>query len=143
MSIHTTRVAVAGENNFIANAGRLSALALLLMSVALTAAAAKPASQLSDANARYQAERAVCLNGESNQDRATCLKEAGAALQEARMGRLNTGQNDYQQNALIRCNALPADEGSACRRRIAGEGVISGSVRDGGLLRELVVPDNK
>ena len=35
------------------------------------------------AQSRYQSERAVCLHGLSNQDKATCLKEAGAALAEA------------------------------------------------------------
>jgi hypothetical protein len=139
MSIYTTRLTVAGENNFVVKAAQRLVLAVFVMSTALTAGA----SELSDANARYQAERAVCQRGESNQDRATCLKEAGAALHEAKMGRLSDGQNAYQQNALIRCNALPVEEASACRRRIAGEGSVSGSVRDGGLLRELVVPDNK
>ena len=31
-----------------------------------------------DAFARYQQERAVCTSGQSNQDQATCLREAGA-----------------------------------------------------------------
>jgi hypothetical protein len=139
MSIYTTRFTVVGENKFIGKAGQRLALALFVVSTALTASA----SELSDANARYQAERAVCQRGESNQDRATCLKEAGAALHDAKMGRLSDGDNAYQKNALIRCNALPAEDSSACRRRIAGEGSVSGSVRDGGLLRELVVPDKK
>jgi hypothetical protein len=139
MSIYTTQRIFAGQNKFIRKAAQRLALALFVMSTALTASA----SELSDANARYQAERAVCQSGQSNQDRATCLKEAGAALHDAKMGRLSDGQNAYQQNALIRCNALPVEEASACRRRIAGEGSVSGSARDGGLLRELVVPDNK
>ena len=83
------------------------------------------------------------MTGQSNQDRATCLKEAGAALKEAKMGRLSSDQSAFKQNSLLRCNALPADERVACQRRIEGDGTTTGSVRDGGLLRELVVPDIK
>jgi hypothetical protein len=83
------------------------------------------------------------MSGQSNQDRETCLKEAGAALEESKTGRLDGGQGSENQNALIRCNALPAGDRDACRRRIAGEGTTSGSVREGGIVRELVVPDSK
>lgn len=125
---------------------RLSVLALLAISSTFAATAAMAASNTSDANARYQAERAMCNSGQSYQDRATCLREAGAALQESKKRRLGNdqGANDaYKHNALIRCNALPADDREACQRRIEGEGTISGSVPEGGVLRELVVPDNK
>ena len=143
MPIHKIRYAAAPNNNFNIKAGRFSALVLFVLSTSFGTTAAIAASSSSDANARYQAERAVCNSGESNQDRATCLKEAGAALKESKMGRLNSSQDAYKQNALIRCNALPANDRDACQRRIEGEGTTSGSVRDGGLLRELVVPDTK
>ena len=125
---------------------RLSVLALLAISSTFAATAAMAASNTSDANARYRAERAMCNSGQSYQDRATCLREAGAALQESKKGRLGSNQGAdgmYKQNALIRCNALPAEDRVACQRRIEGEGTISGSVSEGGVLRELVVPDNK
>ncbi|NMM27988.1 MAG: hypothetical protein HHJ12_12055 [Glaciimonas sp.] len=121
----------------------LSALMLLVLNTAFAATAAMAASNTSDADARYKADRAICNSGQSNQDRATCLKEAGAAHQESKKGQVDSGKGTYQQNALIRCNALPADERDACQRRIGGEGTTSGSVRDGGLFRELVVPNNK
>lgn len=125
-------------------AARLPALALLAMSASFFATTSMAASNSSDANARYQTERAVCNNGQSNQDRATCLKEAGAALGESKKGQLDNGQGTaYNQNALARCNDLPVDERDACQRRMEGEGTTSGSVRDGGVVRELVVPDNK
>ncbi|MDO8653603.1 MAG: hypothetical protein Q7R66_15575 [Undibacterium sp.] len=143
MPIHKIRYAAAPNNNFNIKAGRFAALVLFVLSTSFGATAAIAAGSSSDANARYQAERAVCNSGESNQDRATCLKEAGAALKESKMGRLNSSQDAYKQNALIRCNALPANDRDACQRRIEGEGTTSGSVRDGGLLRELVVPDTK
>lgn len=88
-------------------------------------------------DARYRSERAVCMSGQSNQDRATCLKEASAARAEARRNRLDTGTAQLQQNARARCAALPADDRSDCEKRMSGDGAVSGSVNDGGLLREL------
>lgn len=129
--------------NFNVKAACLSSMALLALSVSLSAAAAAPASNASDANARYQADRKLCNSGQSNQDRATCLKEAGAALQESKAGHLNNDTAMQKPNALLRCDALPADDRDACQRRINGEGTTTGSVPAGGLIRELVVPDNK
>ena len=120
---------------------RLASLALLCS--AFAAAMAMAADGSPGANARYQAEKAVCTSDQSNQDRATCLKEAGAALAEDRRGRLGSPGGDYSQNAVSRCEALPADERDACQRRMQGEGMTSGSVEAGGLLREIVTPDRK
>ncbi|MES2535549.1 MAG: hypothetical protein V4632_06710 [Pseudomonadota bacterium] len=118
--------------------------ALLLASTSLCAATAlaQDRGTSADANARYQSERALCLNGLSNQDRATCLKEAGAARGEAQRGNLRDGRAAYDQNAMIRCNALPASDQEACKRRIQGEGLTKGTPAQGGVIRELVVPDN-
>jgi hypothetical protein len=84
-------------------------------------------------------ERQNCMDGKTNQDRATCLKEAGAARQEAQRGNLrDTG--DYRGNASKRCDTLPADQKADCERRSMGEGSVSGSVGSGGVVRELVTP---
>ncbi|GAC1319129.1 MAG: hypothetical protein NVS3B11_05170 [Collimonas sp.] len=117
----------------------------LLLALCMSGAswAAMAAANPQDANARYQAERAVCTSGQSNQSRETCLKEAGAALQEARRGRLQDDPAADSQNALLRCNALPPDDKDACRRRVNGEGTTNGSVLEGGELHELTVPDRK
>ena len=123
--------------------GRYLALALFVFGTGFAATIAVAAGDSPDAKARYQEDRVFCNSGQSYQDRATCLKEAAAALADARKGRLNDEPGPYRQNALIRCNALPADDRDACRRRVEGEGTTSGSVPAGGLLRELVVPDNK
>ena len=120
---------------------RLASLVLLCSAYAAPMAVAADGSP--DANARYRAEQATCNSDRSYQDRATCLKEAGAALAEARRGRLDRPHGDYSQNALSRCVALPADERDACQRRMQGEGTASGSVEAGGLLREIVTPDKK
>jgi hypothetical protein len=105
-----------------------------------TPAFAADAGRPSDAQARYQQERAACLSGQSHQDQSTCLKEAGAALEEARRGRLDTGQAArYQDNALLRCSVLPPEDRSACEARIQGQGTTSGSVAAGGIYRELII----
>lgn len=84
-------------------------------------------------------ERQNCMDGKTNQDRATCLREAGAAKQEANRGNLrDTG--DYNKNASKRCDTLPPDQKADCERRSMGEGSVSGSVGGGGVVRELVTP---
>lgn len=109
--------------------------ALLLFSGAATAAKG------SEAQLRYQQERAVCMSGSSNQDRATCLQEAGAALQEARRGNLSTGNaNDLGHNRSVRCDALPMQDREDCTLRMQGQGSASGSAQQGGILRELARP---
>jgi hypothetical protein len=49
---------------------------LLVLAAALgcTSALAADKAVSIEAQARYQQERAVCMNGLSNQDRATCLR---------------------------------------------------------------------
>lgn len=115
----------------------VGATAALLFAGAAAAADAK----VSDAQSVYQKERAACLSGESIEDRETCLREAGAALQEARRGALGAGnERELAQNRLIRCNALPAQDREDCARRMSGEGTASGSVQQGGIFRELTRP---
>lgn len=84
-------------------------------------------------------ERQNCMDGKTNQDRATCLREAGAAKQESQRGNLRDS-GDYGSNASKRCAVLPADQKADCERRSMGEGSVSGSVGSGGVVRELVTP---
>jgi hypothetical protein len=102
----------------------------------MLAAGAASAAKVSESQVRYQQERAVCMSGTSNQDRATCLKEAAAALQEAkREGLATSGDSRQKQNSLNRCNALPAQDREDCVMRIE-QGKSSGSAQQGGILRE-------
>lgn len=94
-----------------------------------------------EAQARYQRERAVCTSGQSNQDRATCLREAGAAFALAKQGALDDGDAPYRRNATQRCDALPDADRQDCRARMGGQGTTSGSVAAGGIIRELVTRD--
>lgn len=113
----------------------LSAFAVgaLLAAGAATAAGGNAA----DAQARYKQERAACIAGQADQDRATCLREAAAALEAAKRGRLGDGKAPYERNRLIRCERLPEADRKDCVRRMHGEGSVSGSVESGGIYREL------
>jgi len=88
--------------------------------------------------ARYRQDMAACASGETNQDVATCRREARNALAEARRGGLNDAADQYQQNALRRCAVQKGDDRTACEARMRGEGRVEGSVSGGGILRESV-----
>ena len=113
----------------------LAACAALVLLFSGAAAAAD--GKLSDAQSRYQQDRAACNSGQSYQDRASCLREAGAALQAAKRGGLDDDQTAYERNRLIRCDRLEAGDREDCLRRMRGEGTVSGSVESGGIYREL------
>src|SRR6059058_4928249 len=112
-------------------------IAVLAASLCL-ATAAMAAGNPRDAQAqhRYQQERAHCTSGHSQQDRATCLKEAAAAYQEARRGALaNPAGADLAKNATTRCEAQPRADREECVQRIMGAGNTEGSVNAGGVIR--------
>ena len=134
-------------------AGSLCAISAVL-SVCAAAAMAVAETPAADIQLRYQQERARCLAGSSNQDRATCLKEAGAARDEARKGQLNDGDAKYRSNATARCKVLTGDEARDCLARMKGKGgsatngrtttnTTSGSAQSGGILRETVTRETK
>jgi len=114
---------------------RLFALAALLGTAASAGAVPR-----SEAQATFQRDRAACIEGLTGQDRATCMREAAAALQEARRGRLADGDGQFERNRLLRCERQPVEDRQDCVRRMNGEGTTSGSVQGGGILRELVTP---
>lgn len=119
---------------------RLLLLCAAFVFTVSTAASAADPSRVSDARKVYIEDREFCLSGKSSQDRHTCLREAGAALQEAGRGRLADPQTAFEQNKFARCDyhKNPADR-EYCERRMRGEGTTSGSVEGGGILRELTV----
>lgn len=116
---------------------RTLALCSALLLAAPVAGAADSGSRPGGA-AQYQSDRSVCDSGQSHQDRATCLREAGAARDESRRGPPGDDPSRYQQNATVRCNALPAADRQDCLNRIQGQGTTRGSVAEGGIYRETV-----
>jgi hypothetical protein len=110
---------------------------LICIGGAMLVSGAAAAGNLSEAQALYKQERAACMSGQTNQDRATCLKEAGAALQAAKRGDLGNGQAPFEQNLLSRCDRQPPGDREDCLRRMKGEGTTSGTAESGGIYREL------
>lgn len=90
------------------------------------------------ARAQYDAERARCLSGSTGQDQASCLRSAGAAYQAIRHNRLHDPNTNYRENALARCQSLPAADRRDCESRVDGAGMSSGSVKGGGVFKETV-----
>jgi hypothetical protein len=116
-------------------AGVLACSAALQPAQAAEPAATGAATSQAQQAQQAERERAACLNGTSQQDKATCLREVGAAQEERRRGTLADGQaGRYQDNAAERCKSLPAADQADCVRRARGEGERSGSVKAGGVL---------
>ncbi|MEO5686867.1 MAG: hypothetical protein ABIR54_05845 [Burkholderiaceae bacterium] len=105
---------------------------------AITATAATPTP--TPAETRYQQDRANCMAGKTAENQATCLKEAGAALQASRAHDLKTASaEELAANERKRCEPLSGDDKKACLKRAAGmDTTTSGSVAAGGDLKETI-----
>ncbi len=119
--------------------GLIAAGAVLsaVMMVAAPAFAAGGASK-SDIQSTYEQERANCMSGRTGQARATCLKEAGAARQEALRGHLKTASTqELANNAMLRCQRVKEEDREDCRMMVMGQGTRDGSVESGGILTRI------
>ncbi|MDP2440735.1 hypothetical protein [Rhodoferax sp.] len=112
----------------------IAAVSLLCSAAALAA----PPTAATEAQARYRQDMTACNSGQSHQDLATCRREAGNALAEARRGHLNDAPGQYQQNALRRCQVHEGEDRLACEARMGASGSTEGSAATGGILREAV-----
>lgn len=112
-------------------------LVLAVAGTLLCAGAASAASASAQAQARYRQDMAVCNSGQSNQDAATCRREARNALAEAGRGGLTAAPDQYQNNALQRCSVFKGADHSDCEQRMRSD-KVQGSVAGGGILRESV-----
>lgn len=102
--------------------------------LAVTAATAQVSM---DASGDYQQEVLSCQNGNTQQDKSTCLTEARSAHAVPKQSLTTAAPGDLRANALQRCEALNGDDKTACLARIEGQGTASGSVAGGGILREM------
>lgn len=118
-----------------------SMLLALCLGMASASALAAGNSATNNAQAQYQQDMALCKSGQSNQDRATCEREAGAALQAARQGKLTTETaSGYEQDASKRCDALPGSQRQDCMTLMKDPNAITqGSVGAGGILRQTTI----
>lgn len=115
---------------------------LSLIACAAGALAGTPAVFAQSTAGRPAAPMVMACDGVM-QDRAACLREAGAARQEARRNGLTSASpSDYERNALARCGLQPMADRPACEARVKGTGMSSteGSVLGGGVIRETVTP---
>lgn len=79
----------------------------------------------------------------SGEQRITCRREAGAALQAERHHKLDKLDHNLEANRLARCHRLPVDRQQDCLKAMSGQDTtVRGSVEGGGILRETttVVP---
>ena len=123
----------------------LASLAGLIVVGAAATYAASPAhaadAAATAAKSTYAKERADCDAGRTAEDRATCLREAGAAEQERKRNTLDNNGSP-RQNAIERCNLVAAKDKADCLARIEGPSqanqttTTSGSVAGGGVVRE-------
>jgi len=129
----------------------ISRLTPLCGALALGAAALLPGTGLaqgtatgadrSSIDAQYQRDVQRCRAGQTSQDRTACLREAGAARDEARRGRLRDPQNsNFDQNAMNRCQRLPSAQQQDCLTQMRAPSRVIGTVEGGGVLRETVIP---
>jgi hypothetical protein len=88
------------------------------------------------AKAQYDAERARCMSGTTGQDQASCLRSAGAAYDSIKQNKLRDPNMQYHDNAMARCQSLPAGDRADCESRVDGGGDASGSVKGGGIIKE-------
>ena len=107
--------------------------------LAMTAATAQVASGTTgiDASGSYQQEVQSCLTGKTQQDQATCLREARNAQADKKRGVLDNAGAQFEANAASRCDVLAGEDKAACQARVLGYGSTSGSVASGGVLREV------
>ena len=110
-----------------------------VFALAGTAWAAPPmlsVSQRASIEAQYKQQVANCNSGRTDEGKATCLREAGAARQQALQGDLSEGDQNYGQNALDRCKLVPADQRKDCMALMQDPSQTEGSVGGGGVLRK-------
>ncbi|MES2247295.1 MAG: hypothetical protein V4645_08450 [Pseudomonadota bacterium] len=128
MTIHTFR-------------STLSTAALVAVGGFFMVGAPLASAQAPGSDARMQKERATCDGVQ--QDRAACLREAGAARQEAgRNGLTAPGAAREDANAMARCSEQPVADRADCEARMRGGArtTTEGSVMGGGVIRETVTP---
>ena len=113
--------------------------ALLAVGAATAQVATLPGTDIIDNSGSYRSEVQSCMTGKTQQDQATCLREARNAAADKRRGVLDT-VGDLQANAAARCDVFTlAEDKNACRARVAGQGSLEGSVAGGGVIRSLEV----
>jgi len=99
---------------------------------------AQPSTASQAARAKYARDTAHCRTlPVQSTARANCLSEASTAFAQTQPDKPEEAPSLLAQNALRRCDALPAPDKQDCVKRMQ-IGSTSGNVASGGILRELV-----
>jgi len=118
------------------SAAALVAFGAAAAQVATNNDASFPGAASIDNSGSFQSEMQACKSGNTQQDQATCMREARNAADAKKRGLLPT-QGDLQANALGRCDVFQnTEDKGACEARVLGYGSVDGSVAGGGLVRE-------
>jgi len=126
----------------------MNTLQRMPLSLALTVALAPafaPAFAAGDRAAvdtQYQADRQACMALGEPEARKDCLRDAGAARQEALRGTPDPGVDAAQleRNAIARCDVHKDKiDRALCVQMALGDGKVSGSVEGGGVIRQIEV----
>ena len=113
-------------------------VSVLAMTAATAQISSPPGATGIDASGSYQRERAACLAGATQQDKATCLEEANNAAADKKRGLIQSeADRTLVANATQRCEALGGEDRAACMARVMGMGNTSGSVAGGGVIKEV------
>lgn len=91
-----------------------------------------------DTSGNARQERAWCMVNTEGTARSDCLRATAAAESEKRRGVPDNNSSDFVGNALARCNIFMGEELIACQARVIGLGNASGSVRGGGIIKDVV-----
>lgn len=127
------------------NRSRKSRTSLLSFGVSALLAVGAATAQVAigatgiDNTGSYQSEVQACMSGQTQQDQATCMKEARNAAADKRRGLVeDVNTQQIAGNAMSRCAVhTMADDRAACEARMMGIGSTDGSVAAGGMIREL------
>lgn len=101
--------------------------ALLLCSLA--ASAATPAQTSRERQRLYEAQRQLCLKGQSGQSRADCMKEARALQRENPANLTQPSESEMDDNARKRCEGLQGMDRQSCMDRIQEQDPMAGGMQ--------------
>lgn len=122
------------------NTKRIGILALALGGT-FAMGVANAQTQTQTPEQRYHQELRECKQHSATIDAQACKREAGAALQASRKGKLqNHDSMSYDQNRQARCAGVPESQRKECLTLMSGSNTRTmGSVEEGGILRESTV----
>ncbi|MDN5841998.1 MAG: hypothetical protein L0H54_00930 [Alcaligenaceae bacterium] len=112
----------------------------LITGLGMALLASPPSMAAGESQAQYQADVQRC-HKTPGIDQKACLREAGAALEASRRGKLTAPDpNSAKMDRTQRCNALPAEQRDGCITLMTSPDTrVQGSVDSGGVLRETTI----